>query len=206
MADKLPISTVFFSGCLNYQQYYQIVSIYQLPWHGLVYRWSRWTPHTPLLWRQVLRLRGCSGATLGCGRWWLSGCSWGRVEDGTGKMGQVTMAFFLLCFVHIYFLWHWNIVAFIKLLSMWKHRFPKWGVTLKLQNLFVGFDSICCPRSLCWFVTRPWLQQKFSGGFFLNCREDAKIYFECLLRCWKFVLSKSCRSFSIKYGIHVFSI
>lgn len=128
-----------------------------------------------------------------CGGW-----NW---EDGSGYYGV-----FLLCFVHIYFLWHWNIVAFIKLLSMWKHRFPKWGVTLKLQNLFVGFDSICCPRSLCWFVTRPWLQQKFSGGFFLNCREDAKIYFECLLRCWKFVLSKSCRSFSIKYGIHVFSI
>ena len=206
MVDKLPISTVFFSGCLNHQQYHQMLSVYQLPWHGLVYRWSRWTPHTPLLWRQVLGLRGCSGATLGCGRWWLSGCSWGRVEDGTGKMVRLLWRFVMFCsYLFPLTLKHSSIY---QLLSMWKHRCPKWGVTLKLPLVcWIWFDSISCSRSLCWFVTRyPWLQQKFLGGFFLNCRKDAKIYFECLLRCWKFVLSKSCRSFSIKYGIHAFSI
>ena len=195
MVDKLPISTVFFSGCLNHQQYHQMLSVYQLPWHGLVYRWSRWTPHTPLLWRQVLGLRGCSGATLGCGRWWLSGCSWGRVEDGTGKMVRLLWRFVMFCsYLFPLTLKHSSIY---QLLSMWKHRCPKWGVTLKLPLVcWIWFDSISCSRSLCWFVTRyPWLQQKFLGGFFLNCRKDAKIYFECLLRCWKFVLSKSCRSF-----------
>ena len=112
-------------GCTNLNWFLSldIIHISVSMW-VLVYRWNRWTPHTPLLWCQILGLRGCSGATLGCGHWWLSSCSWGRVEDGTWKMVRLLWRFVMFSsYLFPFTLKHSSIYQL--LLSMWQRRFPE---------------------------------------------------------------------------------